>query len=176
MHENVVRELDASNAQIDQVKDSIEAANAEYQQLLERQMHLQEELAKGGGQELLQAIREREELEKKIESAKQRQQEHEEMVAKVLEEKKQMEKQLEKMMFGEIEPVQAQNKPKLRSEDVVLLKGDQGIAVVQYVGEVEGREGEWIGIELSDPVGECDGTMNGKEYFKTEPLCASFIQ
>lgn len=36
---------------------------------------------------------------------------------------------------------------------------------VIFTGEVDFAEGEHIGVELDDPVGNCNGTVDGKEYF-----------
>lgn len=36
------------------------------------------------------------------------------------------------------------------------------IGVIKYIGEIEGKTaGNWVGIELEEPVGECDGEFNG---------------
>ena len=44
-------------------------------------------------------------------------------------------------------------------------KGQEGI--VKYIGEVEGKNsGNWVGIELDEPKGECDGDCNGTEVFE----------
>jgi len=38
---------------------------------------------------------------------------------------------------------------------------------VQYVGTVDGAEGQWLGVEWDNPTrGKHNGTLNGHEYFK----------
>lgn len=39
-------------------------------------------------------------------------------------------------------------------------KGQEG--VVKFIGEVDGKNsGNWVGIELDEAKGECDGDCNG---------------
>ena len=33
-----------------------------------------------------------------------------------------------------------------------------------------------IGVEMSDPMGECDGCMHGRRYFKCPHKCGSFFK
>ena len=39
------------------------------------------------------------------------------------------------------------------------------LGTVSFVGEQTFAEGEWIGVVLDEPVGNCDGSMLGKVYF-----------
>lgn len=38
-----------------------------------------------------------------------------------------------------------------------------------YVGEVHFANGEHVGIHLDEPVGNCNGVVEGKPYFACEP-------
>lgn len=40
------------------------------------------------------------------------------------------------------------------------------VAIVKYIGEVEGKEGIWIGLELDKPLGKHNGTYESKKYFE----------
>jgi dynactin complex subunit len=48
--------------------------------------------------------------------------------------------------------------------------------VIRYVGPIEGKSGEWVGIELDAPVGPNDGRANGKRYFSCEPRHGIFVR
>jgi len=62
----------------------------------------------------------------------------------------------------------------LQLDDAVLLS--TGIGVVRYVGKIAGAKGQWLGLELTDGcVGNSDGMMKGKRYFKCEPNKGMFI-
>lgn len=61
---------------------------------------------------------------------------------------------------------------KFNSQDTHLLNGDvvmineiKGLAIVRYVGEVEFADGVHIGMELSDALGDNDGSKDDKRYF-----------
>jgi len=54
----------------------------------------------------------------------------------------------------------------LQNGDVVMLKNEMGIVVVRYFGPVEFAEGDHIGVELSDAFGNCNGTVEGVEYYQ----------
>ncbi|GAV55191.1 hypothetical protein ZYGR_0AS05150 [Zygosaccharomyces rouxii] len=48
--------------------------------------------------------------------------------------------------------------------DRVDVNGHQG--VVRYIGYTQFAEGVWYGIELNEPVGRNDGSVQGKKYFE----------
>ena len=54
-------------------------------------------------------------------------------------------------------------------------KGKAG--VVKYVGEIEGKNsGNWVGIELDEPQGDCDGDSNGTQIFECRPSHGLFLR
>lgn len=57
---------------------------------------------------------------------------------------------------------------------------DDHLCTVRYYGSVDGREGEWLGVEWDDPTrGKHDGSRGGKRYFdclSKKPNAASFIR
>lgn len=54
-------------------------------------------------------------------------------------------------------------------------KGKQG--VIKYIGEIEGKnQGNWIGIELDEPKGDCDGDCNGNQVFECKPGHGLFLR
>jgi len=59
--------------------------------------------------------------------------------------------------------------------DVVMLKDSQGLAIVRYVGEIEGEDEIMLGAELSCNTGDGCGTYKGNSYFKVEEDHALFV-
>ncbi|EPR78408.1 CAP-Gly Cytoskeleton-associated protein [Spraguea lophii 42_110] len=43
--------------------------------------------------------------------------------------------------------------------------GDKYVGTIRYIGRLRGKEGEWVGIALTSPVGTNDGCYNNKRYF-----------
>jgi len=62
----------------------------------------------------------------------------------------------------------------LENGDVILFSG--GIAIVRFCGRVSFAKGEWVGLELSGPMGDCDGTRKGVRYYKCDPNHGKFIK
>ena len=57
------------------------------------------------------------------------------------------------------------NRP-IRIGDMVEVGGSKG-GVVRFVGEAEFAKGEWVGIELTQPIGKNDGSVGGKRFVLT---------
>lgn len=68
-----------------------------------------------------------------------------------------------------------QGVPDFSPGDVVRV--EQGIGVVRYLGEVRFAKGIWAGVELVEKLGMHDGQVGGKRYFRCKPnhgvLCDS---
>lgn len=47
---------------------------------------------------------------------------------------------------------------------------------MRYVGTVEGKRGEWVGVEYDEPVGKHSGTVEGHQYFVARPSCGAFVR
>mmetsp|Transcript_87441 Transcript_87441/g.245448 ORF Transcript_87441/g.245448 Transcript_87441/m.245448 type:complete len:259 (+) Transcript_87441:65-841(+) len=47
---------------------------------------------------------------------------------------------------------------------------------IRFVGETKFAPGNWIGVELDEPAGKNDGTVQGVSYFKCEPLKGLFCR
>jgi len=61
--------------------------------------------------------------------------------------------------------------------DVVMVKKGLGVVVVRFFGKVKGMGDEkYLGVELSDPIGDTTGTIDDVEYFKVKQDCGLFIQ
>jgi len=65
--------------------------------------------------------------------------------------------------------------PDFNPGDVVRV--EEGIGVVRYLGEVRFAKGVWAGVELVERLGMHDGQVGGKRYFRCKPnhgvLCDS---
>lgn len=59
-----------------------------------------------------------------------------------------------------IAPTYAMN---LHVGQLVTVHGDDG--VVRYIGEADFSPGQWVGIELQQPKGKNDGSVQGRRYF-----------
>ena len=48
---------------------------------------------------------------------------------------------------------------------------------VKFVGKIpELANGYWVGVQLDEPTGECDGRVMGKNYFECPSKCGVFIR
>lgn len=47
---------------------------------------------------------------------------------------------------------------------------------VMFVGEIENKEGVWVGLELDKPIGKNSGSYKGKKYFECKPNHGIFIK
>jgi len=68
----------------------------------------------------------------------------------------------------------SRSRPHLSNGDVVLFSG--GIAVVRFFGKVKFGRGDWVGLELSGPMGDCDGSKNNVRYYKCTRNHGKFIR
>jgi len=59
--------------------------------------------------------------------------------------------------------------------DVVMLKESKGLAIVRYVGEIEGEDEIMLGAELSCNTGDGRGEYKGERYFTVEEDHALFL-
>jgi len=57
----------------------------------------------------------------------------------------------------------------LLNGDVVMIDDQKGLAIVRFVGEVEFSDQVMLGAELSDPIGDCNGTKDNTTYFSCPP-------
>ncbi|XP_011148212.2 restin homolog isoform X3 [Harpegnathos saltator] len=64
----------------------------------------------------------------------------------------------------------------LKIGDRVIVSSSQGskTGVLKYLGTTEFALGEWCGVELDEPVGKNDGSVNDKRYFECSPKYGLF--
>lgn len=54
------------------------------------------------------------------------------------------------------------------------IHGDQG--VIKFIGQTAFAAGKWVGVELSEPNGKNDGSVQGKTYFECKPSHGVFVR
>lgn len=54
--------------------------------------------------------------------------------------------------------------------------GTRYSGTVEYIGNLAGKEGVWVGLRLDDPLGTNDGTYNGVRYFHAKDKCGLFAK
>ncbi|XP_063620432.1 CAP-Gly domain-containing linker protein 2 isoform X3 [Cydia splendana] len=64
----------------------------------------------------------------------------------------------------------------LRLGDRVIVSSSRGskAGTLKYVGVTEFASGVWAGVELDDPIGKNDGSVEGKRYFECAPRFGLF--
>jgi len=63
----------------------------------------------------------------------------------------------------------------IQINDRIALKNNL-VGIVRYIGPVEGRSNDWVGIELDEPRGKNDGSYNNKRYFSCAPNHGLFVK
>lgn len=61
-------------------------------------------------------------------------------------------------------------------DDRVCVQSVRPCGTVRYIGETKFAPGEWLGIELDEPVGKNDGSIAGDTYFTCEPSFGVFAR
>jgi dynactin 1 len=51
-----------------------------------------------------------------------------------------------------------------------------GRGLVRFYGPTSFSKGKWVGVELSEPVGKNDGTVQGLKYFTCKPNHGMFLR
>ena len=72
------------------------------------------------------------------------------------------------------EPIDSEMASLAMGQEVILDQRHAGW--VRYKGEVEGKDGTWLGVELENTVGDSDGEYGGKRYFTCSDGCSIFIR
>lgn len=63
----------------------------------------------------------------------------------------------------------------IREGDRIFMRNGLS-GVIKYIGEVEGQNEEWVGLELDKPEGKNNGSINGKKYFECKDKYGIFLK
>lgn len=63
----------------------------------------------------------------------------------------------------------------IKINDRITLKNNLS-GVIRYIGPIEGRENEWVGIELEEAKGSNNGSVDGQVYFRCQPKHGIFVK
>ena len=58
--------------------------------------------------------------------------------------------------------------------DKVLVNSN--IGTLRYIGETAFAEGVWLGVELAEPAGKNNGSVDGKKYFTCPEQRGIFVR
>jgi len=64
---------------------------------------------------------------------------------------------------------------KYKINDKVKIRDDL-MGTIKHIGEVKGKNGKWIGLELSKPEGRNNGVYDGVKYFDCRPQHGIFVK
>ena len=60
--------------------------------------------------------------------------------------------------------------------DAVVEVQSVGRGIVRYSGQTDFKVGKWIGVELDEPKGKNNGSVQGVEYFQCTMLHGIFVR
>lgn len=60
------------------------------------------------------------------------------------------------------------------NDSIKLMNGEIGI--VRYIGPIDKKVGTWVGLELDEPNGTHDGSLDKKFYFRCKPNHGIFVK
>ena len=88
----------------------------------------------------------------------------------------------ESLPLGQDEKISEMSSPVSESEDkrfeigdeVSLRKNQHG--TIRFCGTTSFADGVWVGVEMRDPVGTCNGTMKAVSYFQCEQNYGVFVR
>ena len=58
----------------------------------------------------------------------------------------------------------------------VKVERKEGTGTIRFIGATQFKEGVWIGIEMDEPTGKHDGTVDGVSYFTCRPRYGLFVK
>lgn len=121
-----------------------------------------------------------ERMENDQEAAREKIQEYQLVTRRYERELVSMKEQMSDLLNKE-QPFERQNSYRIQNEeihsgDVVMMKGDIGIVIVHFIGQVHWNKDEvFVGVELGDTHGDSNGSVDGHTYFSVGPNRGAFF-
>jgi len=66
--------------------------------------------------------------------------------------------------------------PRVCIGDRIYVKQHQSYGILRFVGNISDKDGCWYGVELEDPLGEHNGSLDDRQYFECGDYCGIFCE
>lgn len=161
-------ELNKANSELEDAQMTAEQQEKRYRELCDKLKEMGE-----SGKEYVNLEQKYANLSQQTKKAEQKVEEFNLIENAARQEVQHLKEEMQKMFFKTDDEVKT--KSKYKPGDVVILKDGEGVVVVKYFGSVEwDKDNSYIGVELSDANGDCDGEKKGKRYFTVKKKFGKF--
>lgn len=176
--EDTQNAVSQSQAELDELQRLQQQKEEEKHSLLANINSLKSELQNQGNEEITDLQSRIEEARAEKLRAQQKVLEYDNIAAAAEEEVNALKEEMSTLFYAAPQEIAPTNEVRYRNEDVVMLDGGVGIACVRFWGNVHWDEngGKYVGVELSDPYGNTNGTVDGTMYFECEDGYGQFFE
>lgn len=80
------------------------------------------------------------------------------------------------LMSKSLSPTHPLPTNQLQIGDRIIVQTSTGtkLGTLRYLGATEFADGQWAGVELDEPIGKNDGSVDGRRYFSCPMKCGLF--